>query len=222
MNKKLFNLILESCVAVFSLVLLYIVLEPAITKGAFTVSQSVTTEIAFLTPANNITLTPSIDVSVGGQASGQTQVVVKTNDHLGYSMTITASSSLGMIGVASSTKYIPAYVTGTAGVPDYDFNVPANSAYFGYTAEASTTSDLAQSFKDTAGVCNSVSGGDTTDKCWIGATTTAYTVVNRSSATSLSGATTTLKFLVVINSNPSPGIPNDTYVATTTLTAIAN
>lgn len=222
MKKELFNLIIESCITIFSITLLYIVLEPAITNGANTVSQSVTTEIAFLTPANNIILTPSIDVTAGGQASGQTQVVVKTNDHSGYLMTITASSSLGMVGVASSTKYIPAYVTGTAGIPDYDFSVPANSAYFGYTVEASTTADLAQSFKDSAGVCNSISGGDTADKCWISATSTAYTIINRSSATTLSGATTTLKFLVVINSNPNPGIPNDTYVATTTLTATAN
>lgn len=222
MKKELFNLIIKSCITVFSFALLYIVLEPSITKGSFTVSQSVTTELSVLTPANDIVLSPSIDVSAGGQANGQTQVVVKTNDHLGYLMTIAASSSLGMIGIASSTKYIPAYVTSTPGVPDYSFNVPANSAYFGYTVEASSTSDLAQNFKDSAGLCNAVSGGDTVDKCWMSATTTAYTIINRTSATALSGATTTLKFIVVINSNPNPGIPNDTYVATTTLTATAN
>jgi len=222
MKKELFIILMNSWAITLSFILFYIVLEPAITKGAFTVSQTVTTEIAFLTPATNIVLTPSIDVLTGGQASGQTQVVVKTNDHLGYLMTIAASSSLGMMGIASSTKYIPAYVTGTSGVPDYSFTVPANSAYFGYTVEASTTSDLAQNFRDSAGVCNAVSGGDTAGKCWMSATTTAYTIINRASATSLSGATTTLKFLVVINSNPNPGIPNDTYVATTTLTATAN
>jgi hypothetical protein len=201
----------------------FVLIEPAISFGSTnTISQTVTTEIAFQTPATNIVLSPSIDVSLGGQASGQTQVVVATNDHLGYSMTIQASSSLGMIGNASSTQFIPAYVTSVPGIPDYNFTVPANKAYFGYTVEASTTSDLASSFKDSLGVCGDSLGSDTQDKCWISASTTAYTIVNRNSQTLLSGSTTTLKFLVYINANPSPGIINDTYVATTTLTAIAN
>ena len=201
----------------------FTVVEPSIGFGSTnTVSQTVTTELAIVTPATNISLSPSIDVSTGGSASGQTQIVVATNDHLGYSMTIQASSSLGMIGNASSTKYIPAYVTSVPGIPDYNFNVPANAGYFGYTVEASTTSDLADSFKDNAGVCGSSIGTDTANKCWISATSTAYTLINRTNETLLSGSTTTLKFLVVINANPVPGIINDTYVATTTLTATAN
>ncbi len=197
--------------------------EPSISFGSSnTVSQNVTTELAIVTPATNISLSPSIDVSVGGSASGQTQIVVATNDHIGYSMTIQASSSLGMIANSSSTKYIPSYISSTPGVPDYNFTVPANTAYFGYTVEASTTSDLASAFKDNAGVCGNALGSDTQDKCWIAASSTSYTVVNRTSETLLSGSTTTLKFLVVINANPVPGIINDTYVATTTLTATAN
>lgn len=101
---------------------------------------------------------------LGGQASGETQVVVVTNDHLGYSMTVTASSSLGMIGNASSTLYIPAYVTSAPGTPDFTFSVPANTAYYGYTVEASTTSDLVTAFKDNSTVCG-VAGSDTADKC---------------------------------------------------------
>lgn len=205
------------------IVLAFVLLEPTISLGSTnTVSQSVTTEIAFVTPATDIVLSPSIDVSLGGQASGQTQVVVITNDHLGYSMTVTASSSLGMIGNASSTLYIPAYVTSTPGTPDFSFNVPANTAYYGYTVEASTTSDLATAFRDDTSTCGVIAGSDTADRCWISASATPYTVINRANVTPLSGATTTLKFLVYINANPNPGIPNDTYVATTTLTATAN
>jgi hypothetical protein len=105
----------------------------------------------------------------GGTSNGGTQVVVTTNDHLGYSMTIMASSSVGMIGNASSSNSIPAYVTATPGVPDYTFTVPANKAYFGYTVEASTTADLATSFKDSASACNAPAGGDTASQCWIAA-----------------------------------------------------
>lgn len=226
MNKKfIINTIIESTILYIVLFVGFVIVEPSVTYAlgtTFTVSQTVNTEIAFATPASNIVLSPNIDTSVGGVASGQTQVVVITNDHLGYSMTITASSSLGMIGVASTTQYIPAYVTSTAGVPDFAFNSPANSAFFGYTVEASTTADLATAFKDNGGLCNAVAGSDTADSCWIDANTSPYTVINRTSETPLSGATTTLKFRVAITANPVPPLPDDSYVATTTLTALAN
>lgn len=223
MKKEITNIIVDSCSIIIIMMVIFVLIEPNISVGSTnTVSQTVTSEIAFQTPANDVVLSPSIDVSIGGQASGETQVVVVTNDHLGYSMTVTASSSLGMVGNASSTLYIPAYVTSAPGTPDFTFSVPANTAYYGYTVEASTTSDLATAFKDNSSICGVVAGSDTADRCWIFASTTPYTVINRASETSLSGATTTLKFLVVINANPNPGIPNDTYVATTTLTASAN
>ncbi len=223
MKKEIANIIINSSSIMLVIIFAFVVFEPAISFGSTnTISQTVTTEIAFQTPATNIVLSPSIDVSVGGQASGQTQVVVITNDHLGYSMTVNASSSLGMIGNASTTLYIPAYVTSVPGTPDFTFSTPANTAYYGYTVEASTTSDLATAFKDNSSICGVIAGSDTADRCWISASTTPYTVINRASVTPLSGATTTLKFLVVINANPNPGIPNDTYVATTTLTATAN
>lgn len=223
MKKEMLNILINSGSIMLVIIFAFVIAEPTISLGSTnTVSTTVTTEIAFQTPATNIVLGPAIDVSLGGQASGETQVVVVTNDHLGYSMTVTASSSLGMIGNASSTLYIPSYVTSTPLVPDYNFTVPANTAYYGYTVEASTTSDLVTAFKDNSTVCGVVAGSDTSDKCWISANTTPFTVINRSSVTPLSGATTTLKFLIVINSNPSPAIPNDTYVATTTLTATAN
>lgn len=225
MEKDFTNIIVNSFCTLLFASLLFIIAEPAMTIAVqtnFTVSQIVSSEIAFATPASDITLAPSINSVLGGTATGGTQVVVKTNNRSGYSMTLAASSSLGMIGIASTTQYIPAYVTATAGVPDFAFNVPANTAYFGYTVEASTTADLATPFKDSLGSCNSASGGDTANSCWIPATSTAYTIINRTSETEVSGATTTLKFQVVISANPSPAIPNDTYVATTTLTATTN
>lgn len=225
MKRYFINTIIESTILYIVLFGAFVALEPSVGNAlstTFTVSQTVNTEIAFVTPASNITLTPNIDTSVGGVALGETQVVVITNDHLGYSMTISASSSLGMIGVASTTQYIPAYTPASAGVPDFTFNSPANTALFGYTVEASTTADLATAFKDDLGSCNAVSGSDTVDSCWIGVDTNPFTVINRTSETLLSGATTTLKFRVAINANPVPPLPNDYYVATTTLTAFAN
>jgi hypothetical protein len=135
-------------------------------------------------------------------------------------MTITASSSAGMIGNVNAGT-IPAYVPSATNVPDFTFTAPANTARFGYTAEASTTADLSSAFKDNGSACNTGSS-DTANSCWLNASTTAFTIINRSTATTVWGATTTLKFRAVINSNPSPVIPNDVYVATTTLTATGN
>ncbi|MFA6554521.1 MAG: hypothetical protein WCS89_03355 [Candidatus Paceibacterota bacterium] len=225
MKKNIISAILEIGIGFFAIFWIFLFLEPAILQGAqntFTIAQTVSKEISFTTPGSNVTLSPSLGGLTGGTATGETQIVVTTNSSLGYMMTIMASSSVGMIGNASSSNSIPAYVTATAGVPDFSFTVPANKAYFGYSVEASTTADLATSFKDAASACDSAGGSDTADKCWIAATSTAYTVVNRTWQTPASGATTTLKFRVTINANPSPVIPDDTYVATTTLTATAN
>lgn len=224
MKKFIFKEIFTpSIVITLFVAILCVVAEPVISLGAedqFTISQNVTAEVSFATPASDITMSPAIGGLTGGTANGGTQVVVLTNNDTGYTMTITASSSLGMIGVASSTNYIPALVAAGA-VPLYDFNtstIGANKAYFGYTVEASTTADVAQAFKNNGSACN-IGANNGSDHCWLNASTTAFTVISRNYYTPASGATTTLKFKVVVNANPSPMIPDDTYVATTTLTA---
>src|SRR5271156_4696775 len=72
-------------------------MEPALISAAttgtqFTISQTVTSEIAFSTPGSNVTLAPSVGGITGGTGNGGTQVIVTTNDHLGYTMTLQASS----------------------------------------------------------------------------------------------------------------------------------
>ncbi len=201
----------------------FVIFEPAISaaiEDQFTITQVVTSEISFLTPSTDITMSPSIAGITGGTSNGQTQVIVLTNNATGYTMTLTASSSLGMIGNSQGGS-IPAYVPTATGVPDYTFTTPANRARFGYTVEASTTADLDQSFKNTGSTCNTGTT-DTVDQCWLNASTTAETIINRTTSTAASGATTTVKFRVVISPSPLPAIPQDTYVATTTLTATTN
>ncbi len=209
------------CVAAFT----FMLCEPAISSAIedqFKITQVVTAEISFLTPASDITMSPTIAGLTGGTSNGSTQVVVLTNNVSGYTMTLTASSSAGMIG-NSQGGTIAAYVPAVSGVPDYSFNT-TNDARFGYTVEASTTADLDQSFKDNGSVCNTGALDTVTadSTCWLNASTAAETIVNRTTATPGSGATTTIKFRVEIDGNPSPAIPQDTYVATTTLTATAN
>jgi hypothetical protein len=227
MHFSIMHTLYQSLYLLVIVAVLFLLAEPVISLGAttatsqFTISQTVTSEVSFSTPASNVILSPSLGGITGGTSNGGTQVIVMTNDHLGYSMTLTASSSLGMIGNASSTNYIPAYATSSSFAADFNFNVPTNKAYFGYTVEATTTSDLAQLFKNSGSVCGTGST-DTVDACWVGATSTPLQIVNRNFQTPASGATTTLKFRVKIMPNPSPVIPDDVYVATTTLTATVN
>ena len=201
--------------------------EPSILMSAtasdqFTISTSVTSEISFSTTASDVNLAALPGIT-GGMSTGATQIVVLTNNAAGYSMTLKASSSPALQGDSqggSVSDYTPTVGT----VPDYGWSVPANTAEFGYTVSASTTTDLDQSFLDNgADTCNTGSA-DTTGSasCWLNASTTDETIINRSSETSASGATTTIFFRLQIQSDPVPVIPEDTYTATTTLTATTN
>jgi hypothetical protein len=221
--KDIIKITKTSLTSLMVLALMFVALEPTIgnaVEDQFTVTQVVTSEISFLTPSSDITMSPQLAGITGGTSNGSTYVRVLTNNAAGYNMTLTASSSDGMIG-NSQGGTIPAYTPGSGIIPDFSFTVDPNKAEFGYTVEASTTADLAQAFMDDGVSCNTGSG-DVVDKCWVNASTTARTIVNRTSETANSGATTTIKFRATINQNPTPAIPQDTYVATTTLTAVVN
>ncbi len=218
----------QGCVLLFVAAAFFVLLEPTIGFGdtsalsQFTISETIGTEVSFQTAPTNVTLSPSLGGLTGGDATGTTQVVVTSTGHLGYHMTIQASSSVGMLGNLNSSNSIPAYTTQSASTsPDFNFTVAANAAAFGYSVEASTTADVVQQFKNNGTVCNAGSNNGL-GHCWFPATSTAYTIINTSAASPGSGSTSTLDFHVKIQSNPSPVIPDDTYVATTTLTALAN
>ncbi len=225
--KEFIKTLKTSTTALLMLSIIFLVVEPAMSNASvsassqFTETLSVTSEISFLVSGSNLTLSPSIGGITGGTANGQTSVRVLTNNATGYSMTLTASSSLGMIGI-SGASVIPAYVPASGTTPDFTFTTPVNTGRFGYTVEASTTADMASIFKDNGATCGGAGAADAADSCWLNASTTATTIVNRSTATAASGATTTIKFRAVITANPVPAISQDTYVATTTLTATTN
>ncbi len=214
--------------------LAFMTFEPAISLGAitdqrqFTISQTVIGEVAFTSSPTNVTMSPALGGIVGGIATGQTQFAVTSNNITGYKVTITASSTTGaMQGTASTTNYIPGLVPIAAGyIPDYDMStttdVLTGKAAFGYSVQASTTSDVAQLFHENGAACNTGANHLNPGTCWYVATTTAVTIINRPLPTSSGAATSTLLFKVIFNGTPNPMIPNDTYVATTTLTATVN
>lgn len=212
---------------VLSVVILasFVVFEPVISRAIvdnFVVTQSITGEIAFSVPANDVTMTPPIASLTGGTSTGATQVVVTTNSVAGYNMTLGFASTTAMVGNTNGGS-IPDYTPTTGGVPDYTFTVAPNAAEFGYTVEASTTNDLDPTFRNSGVTCAS-GGSDDANACWIdpAASSSPETIINRTTALPQSGATTTIKFQLVVNANPVPGIPADTYTATATLTALTN
>ncbi len=208
----------------------FFILEPSVGRAqlspqsdTFEVTQEITAEISFETPAQDVTMAPSIASLTGGSSYGDTYVVVNTNNATGYNMTIAFSSTTAMTrdgGGGVINNYAPA----SDGTPDYSFTTDT-FAQFGYTVVASTTSELDQSFLDNASnACNQPAGTDTsaTSTCWMDPDDTAEQIILTNSATPLSGSTTTIAFRVHVPANPSPAVPTGFYTATATLTATVN
>jgi hypothetical protein len=206
----------------------YLMLEPIASFGQtaydqFVVSQQITSEISFLATAADITLS-AIGGITGGDSIGYTGVRVYTNDSAGFTMTITASNSPAMQGISQGGT-IADYTPGAANVPDFAFGstTPGQQAEFAYTVTATTTADLTQKFLDNGSTCNT--GSSDTDgyvSCWYNLSTTATSTIVTSAETAVSGASSTLYFRVHVPANPSPSLPEDTYRATSTLTATTN
>jgi hypothetical protein len=227
MNSKIIiNSAWNSTIAVILVLTLtfgtFLVLEPTVGRSAtdiFKVTQTVTDETAFVVAVNDVTMSPNLAGVTGGTASGSTTVRVRTNNSTGYNMTIAFSTSTAMRqngGSGSINNYNPASTTRA----DFAF---ANEAFsqFSYTVVASTSGDLPTYFRDNASICGAGSA-NTASTCWSNPSTTARQVILTSAATQTSGSTSTVAFRVNIPSNPVPAVPEGTYVATATLTAINN
>lgn len=203
----------------------FFMLEPTVGRAAtdtdqFVVDQVVTAEISFLTDSTTVTMSPSLASLTGGRSSGTTTVRVNTNNSTGYFMTIQFSSTtaMGRDGFGGSIRN---YNPTAAGVPDLNFGSEVYGQ-FAYTVIASTSADLDTSFRDDGAACNTGSN-NTAGTCWLNPTSTvAETIINRTTSTAGSGATTSIAFRVDIPSNPVPAIPTGTYTATATLTATTN
>ncbi len=196
-------------------------LEPIATRAAasatdtFTIRQEITDEITFQTAAADVTMVGSIQGVSGGQATGTTYAVVRSNSSSGFTIDIAFDNNPAMLGETTGNTSIRNY--GVPGAePTYGFNA-STSAQFAYTVSASTTSDLDPSFLNNGSACNTGAGFNA-NTCWKGPSTSNFRIVNRSTSAP-SGATTTLTFRVLVPSNPVPGVDEDFYTATATLTA---
>lgn len=198
--------------------------EPSISHGQasdtaqFTVQQTITGESSFLVNPSDITMNGSIAGVTGGQATGTTQFVVTSNNSSGYYVEIDFfdnSTEEAMLGDSTLSESIRDY-DGVVGVqPSFGYTA-SSASQFAYTVTSSTTADTDPSFLDNSTLCGTGGSNQTADRCWMAPSTTAYRIVDRSSA-AISGATSTIKFNVTVPSGATPVPVADTYTATVTL-----
>jgi|GEM_PF-411897 len=173
-----------------------------------------------ITSVGDIGLSPSLGGIVGGTSNGGAQFRVTTDNSAGFAVSVKTDSDIGMVGDLHS-GFIFHLDTLTPEVPNFEFtSAPTNSSAFAFTINASTTGEIVQLFRHNGSACNSGSN-EADDNCWIAATTTPRTIISTSSRTPLSGATSTIRFRVVVSESHNPILLPDTYTATTTLTAVA-
>lgn len=165
-----------------------------------------------LSPIGNVILSPSIPGVSGGTANGSTTFTVITDSPAGYEVVMSAEASPALQEQASANTIADYIPTGTA---DYTFSVDASDAHFGYSVESVAA---ASRFFNDGGSCDT-GATNTALQCWDGLSTTTAVVATDSSANQPAGTDVTVHFRVGIGGSVSQ--PPGTYIATTTVTAIA-
>ena len=188
-----------------------------VSPGTFNIKQTINNEIA-LSIGSSLTLSPSIPGVTGGVSSGELPFNVKTNNSLGYQVSLSFAQVVPFRHLLSPSSYIFNYVPQVVGVPDYEAIVPNKSHSFAYSV---FSPDAAQKFRHSGSTCG-VGGSNTFGKCWFNQANarTPVTIVERNSATGVEGATSTLQFRVMVDQNPVPALPSGEYQATVTVTVL--
>jgi len=173
------------------------------------ITLNVTAGISIDSPADSSMSTPLTVTQ--NTAVGTTTWNVKTNNNLGYTMALSASTDPAM--QQSATATIEDFIKGTP----MTWAATTSHAYFGYSAFGTDTSTGTWG---TGSVCSAAGPHliSTTLKYRGFATTTGTTVDTRSSTTTPTGINTTVCYAVEQNNFY---VPSGTYTATITATALA-
>ncbi len=164
--------------------------------------------IAVSAPAS-VTLSPSLGGVTGGTSNGSAETLVTTDSAAGYELSIKASTSPAMV---SSSNSIADFAPG--GTPAFTMSVAASASAFAFSPEGT---DIVQRFKDNGSTCD-INTTDTSLSCWDGLSTANAVIASATAPNHPLGATTTLRFRVMVGSARSQ--PEGVYIATTTVTAV--
>lgn len=173
--------------------------------------QQYSTVNLYVTPASNVTMSPSIPGLTGGTSNGQTSLTVSTDNPAGYETKIKADNSPALkTSYDSFADYVPAGAN-----PDYSYSNSSSNSSFAFTPEGN---DIAPRYKN-SGVSCGVGSNDDVNACWDGLSTSDRTVALRNSSNMPLGTVTTLKFRA---ESGSGHVQQDgVYTATTTITVIS-
>jgi hypothetical protein len=163
--------------------------------------------ITISTPAD-VTLLPSIDGAVGGQADGNTTWTVTTDNATGYALYLHASVAPAM---QSGSASFANYSSGTS----FAWSVGSSVSEFGFTPEGTA---VASAYLDNGSSCG-VGSSDTTDACWDSITTSNKMIATGAISNHPNGTGTVVKFRAQAGSSANQAA--GTYVAVITATALA-
>lgn len=167
--------------------------------------------------------------SAGYCGSSKTTCTIETNSAAGYTLSWIIQTGTGAAGARTGTGHLNGYVAGNRIQPLFNTNntTPAAmdtgtapSAAGGVQNSARWAARLSSTSTTTAG--GSVTwGSDGVADTWLRvATGSSVNIASRGSATGLGGDTENIGFRAIIHGTAI--VPNDTYRATVTLTAITN
>ncbi len=204
-----------------------ILFEPEYLIGATATDQVVITQVVStaisITDCSNFSMNPATLSGVGDGtiASGSCTWTVKTSNSGGFNMTLVASSDPALcVDPPTCATSFTDYTETANGTPDYSFSVASTDAEFGYTVEPETAADTVQKFLDNGSSACGTGATNGTNTCFMDFSTTAFTVINRTSATDSTGEAEVMKVWDQIGTSKVQ--TNGTYTATITATATDN
>lgn len=173
---------------------------------------------AYLTVSSpeDINLLPPIPGISGGTANASASWNVITDSPSGFNMQIGVSTAPAMMLVGDPTHYFANY----SSTATYAWSVTSGNALFGYTVEPATEGDTVQTLLDNGSNTCGTGEVNGTDTCWAGFNgTTATSVVNRTSRTSIAGESEKVKLKAQSNNN---FLVAGTYQSAITVTVLQN